>query len=166
VLTYFSSTAINIFLPPVFSLPCPHVEEGRVPVGLTDAHLYPAAKYIYGFSSHWVSEQIGSGTGQDLHSPLCHKIYIYFSFVGSSGNKPEGRGFETRVGHWISSIYLILPSATGPGVYSASNRNEYQKYKKKCFLGVELGNLWAHCLDNVGSLTSHNHVGLHGLLRG
>jgi hypothetical protein len=26
-------------------------------------------------------------------------------------------------------IYLILPAALGPGVYSASNRNEYQKHK-------------------------------------
>jgi hypothetical protein len=28
------------------------------------------------------------------------------------------------------SIYLILPAALGPGVYSASNRNEYQKQRK------------------------------------
>jgi hypothetical protein len=27
------------------------------------------------------------------------------------------------------STYLILPAALGPGVYSASKRNEYQKYK-------------------------------------
>jgi hypothetical protein len=27
------------------------------------------------------------------------------------------------------SIYLILPGALGPGVYSASNRSEYQKQK-------------------------------------
>jgi hypothetical protein len=27
------------------------------------------------------------------------------------------------------SIYLILPAALGPGVYSASNTNEYQKQK-------------------------------------
>jgi hypothetical protein len=27
------------------------------------------------------------------------------------------------------SIYLILPAALGPGIYSASNRNEYQKKK-------------------------------------
>jgi hypothetical protein len=26
-------------------------------------------------------------------------------------------------------IYLILLAALGPGVYSTSNRNEYQKYK-------------------------------------
>jgi hypothetical protein len=29
----------------------------------------------------------------------------------------------------IFSIYLIVPAAVGPGVYSASNRNEYQKQK-------------------------------------
>jgi hypothetical protein len=29
----------------------------------------------------------------------------------------------------FSSIYLILPAALNPGVYSASNRNEYQKQK-------------------------------------
>jgi hypothetical protein len=29
----------------------------------------------------------------------------------------------------IFSIYLIIPAALGPGVYSASNRNEYQKQK-------------------------------------
>jgi hypothetical protein len=27
------------------------------------------------------------------------------------------------------SIYLILPATLGPGVHSASNRNEYQKHK-------------------------------------
>jgi hypothetical protein len=27
------------------------------------------------------------------------------------------------------SIYLILPATLGPGVYSASDRNEYQKQK-------------------------------------
>jgi hypothetical protein len=27
------------------------------------------------------------------------------------------------------SIYQILPAALGPGVYSASNRNEFQKRK-------------------------------------
>jgi hypothetical protein len=27
------------------------------------------------------------------------------------------------------SIYLILPATLGPGIYSASNRSEYQKQK-------------------------------------
>jgi hypothetical protein len=30
---------------------------------------------------------------------------------------------------WIVSIYIILPASPGPGVYSVSNRNEYQKQK-------------------------------------
>jgi hypothetical protein len=34
--------------------------------------------------------------------------------------------FDTYQGE---SIYLILPAALGPGVYSASNRNEHQKHK-------------------------------------
>jgi hypothetical protein len=29
--------------------------------------------------------------------------------------------------------YLILPAALGPGVYLASNRNEYWRHKKKRF---------------------------------
>jgi hypothetical protein len=29
----------------------------------------------------------------------------------------------------LFSIYLILRAASGPGVYSASHRNEYQKQK-------------------------------------
>jgi hypothetical protein len=29
----------------------------------------------------------------------------------------------------FSSIYLIVPAALGPGVYSASNRNEYHQQK-------------------------------------
>jgi hypothetical protein len=29
----------------------------------------------------------------------------------------------------ILQIYLILPATLGPGAYSASNRNEYQKHK-------------------------------------
>jgi hypothetical protein len=45
-------------------------------------------------------------------------------------------GFETD--EIIISIYFILPVALGPGVYSASNRNEYLK-QKKIFLGVERG---------------------------
>jgi hypothetical protein len=49
--------------------------------------------------------------------------------VKALGYKPEGRGFETRYSELIFSIYLILAVALGPGVYSASNRNEYHKQK-------------------------------------
>jgi hypothetical protein len=30
---------------------------------------------------------------------------------------------------FLLTIYLILPAALSPGVYSASNKNEYQKQK-------------------------------------
>jgi hypothetical protein len=43
--------------------------------------------------------------------------------------KPVGHGFENRWGEWFFSIYLILPAALSPLVYSASNGNEYQKQK-------------------------------------
>jgi hypothetical protein len=56
-------------------------------------------------------------------------------YIGARGNvvveaqccKPQSQGFDSLWGHWIFSIYLILPAALVPGVYSASNRNEYQK---------------------------------------
>jgi hypothetical protein len=60
------------------------------------------------------------------------------------GQKGEGHAVEW-LGHYATSrkiagsrpdevnaffsIYLILLAALGPGVYSASNRNEYQKQK-------------------------------------
>jgi hypothetical protein len=34
-------------------------------------------------------------------------------------------------GYWIFLFYLILPAALGHGPYPASNRNEYQKQKKR-----------------------------------
>jgi hypothetical protein len=40
--------------------------------------------------------------------------------------KPEGRGFVNRWDEFFS-IYLYFLVALGPGVYSASNRNDYQK---------------------------------------
>jgi hypothetical protein len=46
--------------------------------------------------------------------------------------KPAGRGFDSRWCHWNFSV-TILPVAYGPGMDSASNRNEYQGY----FLGVK-----------------------------
>jgi hypothetical protein len=41
--------------------------------------------------------------------------------------KPGGRGFDSRRGKCFTSICLILAAPLGPGVYSVSNTNEYQK---------------------------------------
>jgi hypothetical protein len=64
---------------------------------------------------HWVILLVNS---------VSRNLIILFAAVCS---KPEGWRFNTRCGEWLFSIYLILPAALGPGVYSASNRNEYQK---------------------------------------
>jgi len=47
--------------------------------------------------------------------------------------KPAGRGFDSRWCHWNFSLTKSFRSHYGPGVDSASNRNEYQVY----FLGVK-----------------------------
>jgi hypothetical protein len=78
--------------------------------------------------------------------------------------KPKGRRFETQGGERFLSVYLILLAALGPGVYSASNKNEYQKHKIM-FLGSKAVVCKADCLYNVGSLTSQNPISLHILLR-
>jgi hypothetical protein len=75
-----------------------------------------------------------------LPEDIFRNIFVY-SYTGASGSvvakelcyKPEGRGFETQWGQLISSIYLILPAALGPAVYSASNRNECQEQKNNIF---------------------------------
>ena len=42
--------------------------------------------------------------------------------------KPAGRGFDSRWCHWNFSVTQSFRSHYGPGVDSASNRNEYQVY--------------------------------------
>jgi hypothetical protein len=58
------------------------------------------------------------------------------------------------------AIYLILPATLGPGVYSASNRVEYQK-QKKYFWGVERGrhvNLTTTCELIVQTMWDSQHL--------
>jgi hypothetical protein len=54
-------------------------------------------------------------------------IILSLSSVGTGAlpYKPKGRGLETRGGSCISSIYLVLLAALGPGIYS--DRNEWQR---------------------------------------
>jgi hypothetical protein len=46
----------------------------------------------------------------------------YAARLKVAGSRPEKE-------NTFFSIYLILPAAIGPAVYSASNRNEYHKQK-------------------------------------
>jgi hypothetical protein len=41
--------------------------------------------------------------------------------------KKEGRGFDSWLGHWIFQLTQSFQPHYGPGVDSASNRNEYQE---------------------------------------
>jgi hypothetical protein len=60
--------------------------------------------------------------------PVCFHVWsTRYVVVETLGYKPEGHGFDTRWGEWMSSIYLIFPVTLGPGVYSASNRSEDRK---------------------------------------
>jgi hypothetical protein len=42
--------------------------------------------------------------------------------------KPEGRRFDSRFCHWNFSLTQSFQMDYGPGVDSASNKNEYQQY--------------------------------------
>jgi hypothetical protein len=70
------------------------------------------------------------------------ELWFHFGFTRKWGHavaysvevlcyKPEGRGFECRWGGFFQVTYSFQ-AQYGPGVDSASNRNEYQE----CFLGV------------------------------
>jgi hypothetical protein len=84
-------------------------------------------------STLWGPQQ---GLSPHPHHQLT-KIEPVFEMLGAHGSvvvkalcyKREGRRFETRWGEWFLSSYPILPVALGPGDYSASNRNEYQRHK-------------------------------------
>jgi hypothetical protein len=61
-------------------------------------------------------------------------IRFYFGHNSCSHTQWEFQILPDEVNDFFFSIYLILPAAIGLGVYSACNRNEYQKLKKKIFL--------------------------------
>jgi hypothetical protein len=60
-------------------------------------------------------------------SKVDKRIFARRWLICATSRKVAGSSpFETNE---CFSIYLILPAALGPEVYSASNRNEYQKLK-------------------------------------
>jgi hypothetical protein len=73
-----------------------------------------------------------------LHTVELHGLYSYPNgarggvVVEAPRYKPAGRGFDSRWCHWTFSV-TSFRSHYGPGVDSASSRNEYQVY----FLGVK-----------------------------
>jgi hypothetical protein len=49
-------------------------------------------------------------------------------FICNKMHKPYNLIIREKHTYIYIYLYLIFPVATGPGVYSASNRNEYQKH--------------------------------------
>jgi hypothetical protein len=59
---------------------------------------------------------------------MFHVFHMEFSRL-SSFSSTNRKVAGSRPHEVVFEIYLIFPAALGPGVYSASNRNEYQKQK-------------------------------------
>jgi hypothetical protein len=95
-------------------------------------------KWFLGNSSSCSDEYtpLAANIGSIWHYPTCllliERIVNICGIVVAEAllYKTDGRGLNCRWGHSIVPIYLILLTALGRVVYSASNRNEYQKPKK------------------------------------
>jgi hypothetical protein len=73
---------------------------------------------------------------QDAYSqnhilPLWHPqdIWMLRYIEHNATSRKVGSSIPDEVNEFFFLIYLIFPAALGPGVHSASNRNEYQKQK-------------------------------------
>jgi hypothetical protein len=100
-------------------------------------------------------------TGRNVHIESEDEAYqrlssLLLSVLGAKGTQAaedECSFKETRRGERFFSIYLILPAAVDPGVYSASNRNRHQRHKKS-FWGIERG----RCVGLITSPPSVSRV--------
>jgi hypothetical protein len=79
----------------------------------------------------------------------------------------EGCGFDFRTGHSIFQLAWSFQPHYGPGVDSASNRNEYQEspWGVKGGRRVMLTSVSRLSRENEIASTSHNPVGLRDLLQ-
>ena len=59
---------------------------------------------------------------------LTQRRHVVVQLFEAPCYKPEGRRFDSRWCHWNFSLTKSFRPHYGPGVDSASNRNEYQEY--------------------------------------
>jgi hypothetical protein len=79
--------------------------------------------------------------------------------------KPESRGIDSRLCHWNFSLKPSFRPHYGPGVDSASNRNEYQGKGGRCVGLTTLPPCLADCLKTwepqpSGTLSACNGIAL------
>jgi hypothetical protein len=71
---------------------------------------------------------------------------------------------------WIYSYERELGKPRANRCFAATGmqawHSQYMIIRQFCMKLCFCRHLWADCLNNVGSLTSHKPIGLHGLLRG
>jgi hypothetical protein len=77
---------------------------------------------------HLISFILESYRLSNYLSLISHALFIIQinPFTKALCYKPEGCRLD-EVNGFFFSVYLILPAALGPGVYSASKTNEYRK---------------------------------------
>jgi hypothetical protein len=113
-------------------------------------------KYLWGIVQNGGCPVVCERSGKMIRqfSVLSSPILIFLcgiAVVEALCCKLEGRRFQTLWSEWIFPIYLILPAALGPGVYLASNRNEYQKQKNNVFFRIR-----ARPVSRANNLTAIN----------
>jgi hypothetical protein len=64
----------------------------------------------------------------ELTNPLLFNGHAVAQLVDELRYKSKGRTFDSRWCHWYFPLTKSFRSHYGPGIASASNRNEYQKY--------------------------------------
>jgi hypothetical protein len=60
---------------------------------------------------------------------MARTVLFFFFLLGTMLQARRSRVRDPIKSMHFFSIYVILSAALGPGVHSASNRNEYQKQK-------------------------------------
>jgi hypothetical protein len=105
-----------------------------------------AAKFPYFLVWQWNERTAPITTAWICLCCLCRFIYICSLHEVI---KPEGRGFTQPLTEMSTRSIKIMFL----GSKAAAGAKGWQPYR----------HLWADCLDTVGSLTSYNPIGLHGL---
>jgi hypothetical protein len=103
-------------------------------------------------------------------------IFWYILFQLGARSSVVGWGILLQAGRsWVRFLMrsldlLNLPDPSSCRGDSVSNRNEYQESSWELraagvWVWKPYCHLWADCLEDVGASTSHDSMGLHGLLQ-